>query len=138
MAFNGQQACSISIQTNRKKIGSCVSIQMVKMAQILQSSEQQEMEKCFNPFSGKIPILIDNTQNPPFTVMESCAEVLYLQENVDKGNVFGFDHKVEQSEAVQWLIFWQASGQPQQGQMNHFRNSAPERIPCELDDNLMT
>jgi glutathione S-transferase len=77
-------------------------------------------------------VLIDNTQTPPFTVMESSAELLYLLDTVDTGNKFGFDNKVEHSEAVQWLFFWQASGQPNQGQMNHFNKSAPERIPCKL------
>lgn len=76
-------------------------------------------------------MLIDNTQTPPFTVMESSAELLYLQDTLDRDNVFGFDNKVEQSEAVQWLLFWQASGQSNQGQLNHFSKSAPEVIPCK-------
>ncbi|KAH8802125.1 glutathione S-transferase [Hyaloscypha sp. PMI_1271] len=82
-----------------------------------------------NP-NARIPILIDNTQTPPFVVMESLAELLYLQETVDKDNVFGFDNKVEQSEAVQWLFFW-AAGQPMQSQNNYFSRSAPEKLPSE-------
>jgi hypothetical protein len=82
---------------------------------------------------GRIPLLIDNTQTPPFTVMESSAELIYLQDTLDKDNVFGFDNKVEQSEAVQWLIFWQAS-QPIQGNLNYFSRGTPEKIPCELGD----
>jgi hypothetical protein len=65
--------------------------------------------------------------------MESSAELIYLQDTLDKDNVFGFDNKVEQSEAVQWLIFWQAS-QPIQGNLNYFSRGTPEKIPCELGD----
>jgi glutathione S-transferase len=49
----------------------------------------------------------------------------------DKDNIFGFDDKREHSEVVQWLLFWQASGQPNQGQHNHFCKSAPEKVPCK-------
>jgi glutathione S-transferase len=89
----------------------------------------------FDFFPARIPILIDNTQTPPFVIMESLAELLYLQETVDKNNIFGFDNKVEQSEAVQWLFFW-AGGQPMQSQNNYFSRSAPEKLPCELCSNL--
>lgn len=82
-------------------------------------------------FLGRIPILIDNTLTPPFPVMESSAEVLYLFDAFDKDKIFGFDNKREHSEAVQWLLFWQASGQPNQGQNNHFSKSAPEKISCK-------
>jgi glutathione S-transferase len=80
---------------------------------------------------GRIPILIDNTQTPPFPIMESSAELLYLAENFDKDHIFGFDNAREHSEVIQWLFFWQASGQPNQSQNNHFKKSAPEKIPCK-------
>lgn len=64
--------------------------------------------------------------------MESSAELLYLIDTLDKDNVFGFDNKVEHSEAVQWLLFWQVSGQPNQAQMNHFNKSAPDKISCMI------
>ncbi|PQE24044.1 glutathione S-transferase protein [Rutstroemia sp. NJR-2017a BVV2] len=81
---------------------------------------------------GKIPILIDNTLTPPFPVMESSAELLYLIDMFDKDCIFGFDSKHEHSEAVQWLLFWQASGQPNQGQHSHFCKSAPETVPYAI------
>jgi glutathione S-transferase len=86
--------------------------------------------------SARIPIVIDNTQTPPFVVMESLAELIYIQETVDKDNIFGFDSKVEQSEVVQWLFFW-AAGQPMQSQNNWFSRSAPEKVPCELTNPLL-
>lgn len=82
-------------------------------------------------FIGRIPVLIDNTGAHPFPVMESSAELLYLVETVDKDNHFSFSDGKEQSQVMQWLIFWHASGQPNQGQLNHFGRFAPEQIPCK-------
>lgn len=79
---------------------------------------------------GRIPILVDNDQNPPHVVMESSAELLYLVNLADADNLFWFSDPIDQSEAFQWLIFWHASGQPNQGQYNFFRNNA-DRIPRE-------
>jgi hypothetical protein len=133
----GQQACSTLTPRipSRTKIGSCVSIQMVRLLVPLVFLNADNRLRCFDFFPARIPILIDNTQTPPFVVMESLAELLYLQETVDKDNVFGFDNKVEQSEAVQWLFFW-AAGQPMQSQNNYFSRSAPKKLPCELYSNL--
>jgi glutathione S-transferase len=79
---------------------------------------------------GRIPILVDNDQSPPHVVMESSAELLYLVNLADADNLFWFSDPIDQSEAFQWLIFWHASGQPNQGQYNFFRNNA-DRIPRE-------
>ncbi|PYI12718.1 glutathione S-transferase [Aspergillus sclerotiicarbonarius CBS 121057] len=81
-----------------------------------------------NP-NGRIPILIDNTQNPPHVVMESSAILFYLLATVDKDNVFGFSDPIEHSQLVQWTIFWHASGQPIQGQYNYFRRNAIDDSP---------
>lgn len=66
--------------------------------------------------------------------MESSAELLYLVDRFDKDKVFGFATSDQRgySEVVQWLLFWQASGQPYQAQNNHFRSkSVPEKNPCK-------
>ncbi|KAA8567415.1 hypothetical protein EYC84_010433 [Monilinia fructicola] len=95
----------------------------------LETDEQKEdWFLHLNP-NGRIPILVDNTLTPPFPVMESSAELLYLSDDFDKDHAFGFDDKREHSEAVQWLFFWHASGQPNQGQNNRFSKSASENIP---------
>ncbi|KAE8384796.1 glutathione S-transferase [Aspergillus alliaceus] len=78
-----------------------------------------------NP-NGRIPIIIDNTKTPPHTVMESSAVLLYLVSTADKEHQFWFWDPIEQSKAFQWLIFWNASGQPIQGQYNYFRRNASE------------
>ena len=80
--------------------------------------------------NGRIPILVDNTQSPPFTVMETSAELLYLLKFADKDDVFGFKDELERSQALQWLFFWHGSGAPYQGQVNHFAKFAKEKIPC--------
>ena len=56
--------------------------------------------------NGRIPILIDHTQSPPFPVMETSAELLYLLKFADKNDVFGFKDELERSQALQWLFFW--------------------------------
>ena len=80
--------------------------------------------------NGRIPILIDHNQSPPFPVMETSAELLYLLKVADKDDVFGFKDELERSQALQWLFFWHGSGAPYQGQVNHFAKFAKEKIPC--------
>ena len=62
--------------------------------------------------NGRIPILVDHTQSPPFPVMETSAELLYLLKFADKDDVFGFKDELERSQALQWLFFWHGSGAP--------------------------
>jgi glutathione S-transferase len=86
-----------------------------------------------NP-NGRIPTLVDNTQTPsPFTVMETSAVLLYLAKFVDKDDIFGFKDEVERSECLQWLFFWHGSGQPIQGQLNHFNKFHSEKIPYAIE-----
>lgn len=98
----------------------------------LETDEQKEEWFLRITHNGRIPVLIDNTQSPPFSIMESSAELLYLVDRFDKDKVFGFaaDDQLGYSEMVQWLLFWQTSGQPYQAQNNHFTSkSVPEKIP---------
>ena len=82
--------------------------------------------------NGRIPILLDHNQSPPFPVMETSAELLYLLKEYDNKDVFGFKDEFERSEALQWLFFWHGSGAPYQGQVNHFAKFAKEKIPCTV------
>ncbi|KAI1759232.1 glutathione S-transferase [Hypoxylon sp. FL1150] len=82
-----------------------------------------------NP-NGRIPVLIDNTQSPPFPVHETSAELFYLLKFADKDDKFGFKDELERSEAIQWTFFWHGSGAPYQGQTVHFLR-APEKIECK-------
>ena len=94
------------------------------------NEQKKEWFLRLNP-NGRIPVLIDNHQSPPFPVMETSAELLYLLKFADKDDVFGFKDELERSEALQWLFFWHGSGAPYQGQTNHFNKFAKEKIPCE-------
>ncbi|RYP09611.1 hypothetical protein DL764_001153 [Monosporascus ibericus] len=84
-----------------------------------------------NP-NGRIPVLIDNSQSPPFTVHESAAELLYLLKLADKEHEFGFEDGLEHDEMLQWLLFWHGSGGPYQGQAIHFTR-ATEKIKYAID-----
>ena len=96
---------------------------------IMTNEQKKDWYLRLNP-NGRIPILIDHTQSPPFPVMETSAELLYLLKFADKNDVFGFEDELERSQALQWLFFWHGSGAPYQGQTNHFGKFAKEKIPC--------
>ncbi|KAI9712486.1 MAG: hypothetical protein M1812_006902 [Candelaria pacifica] len=83
--------------------------------------------------NGRIPVLVDNTQSPPFSVMETSAELLYLLKFADKNDEFGFKDEYERSQALQWLFFWHGSGAPYQGQLNHFGKFSKEKIPYAIE-----
>jgi glutathione S-transferase len=94
------------------------------------NEQKKEWFLRLNP-NGRIPVLIDNNQSPPFPIMETSAQLLYLLKFADKDDVFGFKDELERSEALQWLFFWHGSGAPYQGQVNHFKRFAKEKIPCK-------
>jgi Glutathione S-transferase, N-terminal domain len=95
------------------------------------NEQKKEWFLRLNP-NGRIPVLIDNTQTPPFPVMETSAELLYLLKFSDKEDRFGFKDELERSQCLQWLFFWHGSGAPYQGQTSHFARVAPEKIPCSF------
>jgi len=83
--------------------------------------------------NGRIPVLVDNTASPPFPVMETSAEMLYLLKFADKDDKFGFKDEMERSQCLQWTFFWHGSGAPYQGQVNHFTRAAPEKIEYAIN-----
>ncbi|KAL3255226.1 hypothetical protein ABHI18_008360 [Aspergillus niger] len=95
--------------------------------------QKQPWFLAFNP-NGKIPLLIDNnssSNSDPIPVMESAAELLYLVETYDPDHHFHFSSAIHRSQLLQWLIFWSASGQPQQAGLNHFARFAGVEVPCK-------
>lgn len=82
---------------------------------------------------GRIPVIVDNTQSPPFPVMETSAELLYLSSVADKDHAFTFADPLEQSQCVQWLFFWHGSGAPYHGQVIHFGILAKEKLPYAIE-----
>jgi len=96
------------------------------------NEQKKEWFLRINP-NGRIPVLVDNTKNPPFPVMETSAELLYLQKEYDSEDEFGFKDDLERSECLQWLFFWHGSGAPYQGQLEHFHRFAKEKIPYAIE-----
>lgn len=100
------------------------------MINIMTNEQKKEWFLRLDP-NGRIPVLIDNTQNPPFPVHETSAEMFYLLKFADKEDRFGFKDDLERNQALQWTFFWHGSGAPYQGQVNHFSRAAPEKIECK-------
>jgi glutathione S-transferase len=98
---------------------------------IMTNEQKKDWFLRLNP-NGRIPVIVDNTVEPPFPVMETSAELLYLLKRFDKNDEFGFTDELERSECLQWLFFWHGSGAPYQGQTNHFNKFAKEKIPYAI------
>jgi len=99
---------------------------------IMTNEQKKDWFLRLNP-NGRIPVLVDNNHSPPFPVMETSAELLYLLKVADKNDELGFTDERERSEALQWLFFWHGSGAPYQGQTNHFNKFAKEKIPYAIE-----
>jgi len=86
-----------------------------------------------NP-NGRIPVLLDPARGG-FTVFETAAILLYLEQHYDPEFLFAFDPVREADEysvMLQWM-FWAHGGLgPMQGQAKHFRNAAPIEIPYAI------
>lgn len=97
---------------------------------IMTNEQKKEWFLRLDP-NGRIPLLVDNSQDPPFPVHETSAEMFYLLKFADKEDRFGFKDELERNTALQWTFFWHGSGAPYQGQVNHFSRAAPEKIECK-------
>lgn len=78
---------------------------------------------------GTVPTLVDNKQSPPYTVIESAAQILYLSEAYDKNFELSFKDPFERYEAYQWLLFWHGTGAPNLQNWAYFSFQSPERNP---------
>lgn len=59
-----------------------------------------------NP-NGRIPVLIDHSRNN-FTIFESAAILLYLEQHYDKQKKLSFDQNTDADEynrMLQWIFF---------------------------------
>ena len=74
-----------------------------------------------NP-NSKIPAIRDTD----ITVFESGAILIYLAEKAGK---FLPQEIGDRIQVIEWLMFQMASVGPMFGQLGHFRNAAPEKIP---------
>jgi GST-like protein len=79
-----------------------------------------------NP-NSKIPAIID--QEAGITVFESGAILIYLAEKT--GKLLPNDQK-GRFQVIEWLMLQMGSVGPMFGQLNHFKNYAPEKIPYAI------
>lgn len=80
-----------------------------------------------NP-NSKIPAIVDKATD--ITVFESGAILIYLAEK--SGQLLPRD-TAERIKVIEWLMFQMASVGPMFGQLGHFRNFAPEKIPYAIE-----
>lgn len=81
--------------------------------------------------NGRIPTLSDvDAEGNRTTISESGAILLYLADKYDKDRRFSYapGHPLYY-EQLEWIFFQAAGLGPMQGQANHFRRYAPEKIP---------
>jgi GST-like protein len=80
-----------------------------------------------NP-NSKIPAIVDKETG--ITVFESGAILIYLAEKT--GQLLPSE-TAERIKVIEWLMFQMASVGPMFGQLSHFRNFAPEKIPYAIE-----
>lgn len=141
--FDVKNAKAIHLITQNTPNGQAVQIFLEELKEayglewtvtLLDISTNEQKKDWFlrlNP-NGRIPVIIDNTQSPPFTVHETSAQLFYLLKFADKEDRFGFTNDLERNQTLQWTFFWHGSGAPYQGQVHHFRWAAPEKIPYAI------
>ncbi|KAJ4263090.1 Glutathione S-transferase 2 [Fusarium torreyae] len=97
----------------------------------IRMTDNEQKEEWFlkiNP-NGRIPALTDVLDGKEIRVFESGAILQYLVDRYDKDHKLSFPHgSAEHWEMTSWLM-WQMGGLgPMQGQANHFKRYAPEKI----------
>jgi len=117
---NGQKT-QILLEELHKAYGLDFSFNLINMRE---NEQKRDWFLAINP-NGRIPVIIDNTVSPPFSVHETSAQLVYLADKFDTKHEFTFTDPLEHSEMIQWLFFWHGSGAPYMGNTNFFKR-APE------------
>lgn len=84
-----------------------------------------------NP-NNKIPAIVDHDgpEQCPISLFESGAILIYLAEK--SGKLLSTNPRVR-IKTIQWLMFQMGGVGPMFGQLNHFLNAAPDKIPYAID-----
>lgn len=99
----------------------------IKMIDISKQEQFTPEYIAINP-NSKIPAIIDRETD--ITVFESGAVLMYLAQKTGKFMPTDLKKKYE---VVEWLMFQMGSVGPMFGQLGHFKNSAPEKIPYAIN-----
>lgn len=82
-----------------------------------------------NP-NGKIPVIVDHdVPGGPLAIFESGAILIHLAER--SGKLLPTDVRAR-ALTLQWLMFQMSQVGPMIGQLGHFVNQAPERVPYAI------
>jgi len=117
---NGQKT-QIFLEELKTAYGLDFSFSLIKMSE---NEQKRDWFLAINP-NGRIPVIIDNTVAPPFSVHETSAQLVYLADKYDVDHRFSFTDPLERSELFQWLFFWHGSGAPYMGNTNFFKRIDP-------------
>ena len=82
--------------------------------------------------NNKIPAMIDDAPTnggAPISVFESGAMLIYLAEK--SGKFYPADPR-QRADVLQWLMWQMAGLGPMAGQVHHFANYAPEKLPYAI------
>jgi GST-like protein len=82
--------------------------------------------------NNRIPAIVDQDgpDGKPIALFESGAILLYLAEKTGKLLPRG---AADRYRAIEWLVFQVANTGPMFGQLGHFKNYAPEKIPYAIE-----
>ncbi|RCK59559.1 Glutathione S-transferase-like protein tpcF [Candida viswanathii] len=83
-----------------------------------------------NP-NGRIPTITDpNFKEGPITISQTGAILQYLADQYDTDHKYSYPQgTAEYYKTLEYLIFQVAENGPIQGQLNHFKLYAPEKVP---------
>jgi GSH-dependent disulfide-bond oxidoreductase len=100
------------------------------MTDISSGAQKKPDFLAMNP-NGRIPALIDRTENGGETrVFESGSILVYLAEKTGQFLPAAQPHRAE---TFSWTFFQVGGTGPMIGQLHHFRNAAPEKIPYAIE-----
>ena len=100
----------------------------VHALKLSEGQQRQDWYLAINP-NGRIPAIVDRDEGN-LAVFESGAVLIYLAEKT--GRLLPTE-KRSRAEVLGWLMFQMGGVGPMQGQINVFRNYAPEKIPYAID-----